>query len=61
MDRVIDAPVLSGYTDLGKVTGPVEAFERSGSCPAKFLTFVMRACSERRMWITCRWPNPSVK
>jgi len=62
MDRVIDAACLSGYTDLGKVTGTGERLlQRSWVFLAELLTFVMRARDERRMWIACRWPNPSVQ
>jgi hypothetical protein len=35
--------------------------QRSWVFLAELLTFVMRARNERRMWIACRWPNPSVK
>src|SRR6202044_455587 len=52
---------VSGYTDLGKGTGPWECSRALLVFLVELLTFVTRACDERRMWIACRWLNPSVK
>jgi len=62
MDRVVDRPVLSGYTDLEKGDRTVEALfiVISGSRSVKLCAFATIACIEGRMWISCRWPNPSV-
>jgi hypothetical protein len=35
--------------------------DRSWSFLVELLAFAMRARDERRMWIACRWPNPSVQ
>lgn len=49
----------SGYTDWGEQAGPLGAFVALEVFLVGHCTSVMDVRDERRVWITCRWPNPS--
>jgi len=49
----------SGYTDWGEQAGPLGAFVALEVFLVGHCTSVMDVRDERRVWITCQWPNPS--